>query len=91
VNLLNIENLPTGADFEVHGSLTKLLADTDHQLTHLLELARLNEHFQPIARLFVHVPVVADPGALKGSFKRVATKGITNLSEDFSTLISMNP
>ena len=91
MDLLNIENLTTCADFEVHGSRTKLLADTDHQLTRLLELARLDEHFEAIARFFVHPPVVADPGALKGSFKRVAAKGITDLSEDFSTLIGMNP
>jgi hypothetical protein len=66
VVLFNVNNLTTLTHFEVHGPLTKLRTDTDHQLTRFLELFRLDDDFQPIARLFVYVTVVGNPGALKG-------------------------
>jgi hypothetical protein len=73
------------ADFEVHCSLTKLLADTDHQLTGHLKLSWLNKHFQPITCLLVYCTVVGDPGTLQWSFQRRATKGVAHLSQDVPT------
>ena len=80
VDLCKVNNLAAGADLEVHCPLTKLLADTDHQLAGHLELSWLNEHFQPITGLLVYCTVVSDPGTLKWSFQRIATKCVTHLS-----------
>src|SRR5215471_5541941 len=60
VDLFNVNNFSAFADFKVHCPLTKLLADTDHQLAGHLKLSWLNEHFQPITGLLVDCPVVSD-------------------------------
>ena len=85
VDLCNVNNLAAFANFEGHCPLTKLLADTDHQLAGRLELSWLNDHFQPITCLLVYFTVVGNPGTLKWSFQRVATKGVTHLSQDVPT------
>ena len=85
VDLCNVNNLTAFADFEVHGPLTKLLADTDHQLASHLKLSWLNKHFQPITCLLINCAVVSDPGTLKWPFQRIATKGAAHLSQDFPT------
>jgi hypothetical protein len=64
VDLCNVNNLTAFADFEVHGPLTKLLANTDHQLAGYLELSWLNKHFHPITGLLIYGTVVGDPGTL---------------------------
>ena len=90
VNLRNINNLAAFADFEVHCPLTKLLADTDHQLTGHLELCWLDDHFESIARLLIYFTVVRDPGSLKWSFERIATKCGAHLLQDFPTFFGAN-
>jgi len=84
--LIQVDNFAAFANLEVDGALARLLAQTREQLTCFAQALRRHKDLQAVACLLVGSSVVRDPGTLKGTFQRVASKRIPNERQEGTPL-----